>query len=60
MVEGIGTHLRLLICDAVDSEPSLHVIDQTKVFASLLDADDIYFKSIWGITLKKKSKHSIV
>lgn len=35
------SHLGLLSGDAVDSETSLHIIDQTEVLASLIDADHI-------------------
>lgn len=35
-------HLGLLSCDAMHSEAPLHIIDQTEVLASLIDADDIW------------------
>lgn len=37
----VAAHLGLLIGDAVDSETALHVIDQTEILTSLLNADHI-------------------
>lgn len=35
------SHLGLLSCDAVYSEASLHIVDQTEVLAGLINADNI-------------------
>lgn len=43
--QSFGSHLGLLICDAVDGEPSLHIVDQTEVLTGLLNADDICQKT---------------
>lgn len=38
--------LGLFVSDAVDGESALDVVDETKVFASLLDRDDICVRVI--------------
>lgn len=48
-----GSHLGLLSCDAMHSEASLHIVDETEVLASLINADHIC------VNMKHLSLHSI-